>query len=60
MNSIENLRNRASLTQQELAFRLNVTQGAVSQWENGLSFPSTEKLSELAKILDCSIDELLA
>lgn len=58
MFNIEQLRKRAGLSQVELAKALNITQGAVSQWENGISVPSSEKLPEIAKILGCEIGEL--
>lgn len=32
-------RKRAGLTQQELADKLGITTGAVSNYENGVSFP---------------------
>lgn len=46
------------LSQEELAKKLGVTQGAVSQWETVGGSPFAEKLPELAKILGCTIDEL--
>ena len=35
-------RKRAGLTQQELADKLGITTGAVSNYENGVSFPKAE------------------
>lgn len=58
MNAIIKLRERKGLSQKELADILNITQGAVSQWELGLSRPTSKILPELAKALDCTIDEL--
>lgn len=55
---IEKLRKENGLTQEELAERLSVTQGAVSQWEQGAASPSIDKLPLLAKLLNCSVDEL--
>ncbi len=37
---------------------MGVTPGAVGQWEIGESSPATEKLDQLASILDVSVDEL--
>ena len=59
MNNIKNLRIKAGLTQMQLADSLNVEQATVSFWESGKVDPRTDKLPELAKILNCSIDELL-
>lgn len=36
-NTLFQLRRRAGMTQKELAQRLNVTDKAVSKWENGVS-----------------------
>ena len=58
MNAIEKLRTKADLSQVELAEALGITQGAVSQWENGAGFPTSDKLPKLAKLLNCSIDDL--
>lgn len=58
MNAIIRLRKKQGLSQVQLAEKLNITQGAVSQWEMGLSKPKSEILPELAKALDCTIDEL--
>ena len=59
MQTIKNMRERLEITQTELAKRLGVTQGAVSQWENGTTNPGIELLPKLAEILNCSVDELL-
>ena len=56
--AIKKYREKAELSQIDVAESLGVTQGAVSQWENGESNPSSDKLPELAKILGCTIDEL--
>lgn len=57
--AIKNLREKHGLSQIDLANILNVTQGAVSQWESGQSKPRADVLIKLSRILDCSIDELL-
>lgn len=56
--AIKKYREKAELSQIDVAESLGVTQGAVSQWEKGESNPSADKLPELAKILGCTIDEL--
>ena len=53
------LRKERGLTQQELANKLNVTDRAVSHWENGRSIPDISLLQPLAKELNISIQELL-
>lgn len=59
MTAIKRMRIRANLSQAVLAKKLHVTQGAVSQWEEGTCLPRADKLPELAKIFDCTVDELL-
>lgn len=56
---IERLRKEKGITQESFATSLGVTQGAVSQWEKGISKPSIDKLTQIAEILECSVDELL-
>lgn len=59
MSSLVRLRKKAGLSQQYIADHLGISQGAVSQWEQGLSMPSADKLPILAKLLGCTTDELL-
>lgn len=59
MSSLLCLRKKAGLSQQYIADHLGISQGAVSQWEQGLSMPSADKLPLLAKLLGCTTDELL-
>lgn len=55
---IKELRNKAGLTQKDLADQLHVTYQAVSRWENDDTEPSIDTLKETCRILNCSIDEL--
>lgn len=48
--NISAARERAGITQGELAKRMEVTQGAVSQWESGQTRPRSGTLSKLADI----------
>lgn len=52
-------RRELGLTQQELAEKLNVTDKAVSRWENGHGFPDVNTLEPLADSLGISIVELM-
>ena len=52
------LRKEKSISQTELAKRLNVSRQAVSKWEQGLSSPDTNKLIQLARILDTEVEYL--
>ena len=53
------LRNRAGLSQDELAEKVYVTRQAVSRWENGETIPNIETLKLLSKIFEVSINTLL-
>lgn len=56
---ITKLRKNSNITQEELADLLNVSRQSISRWELGVSFPETDKLIKLSKILNCSVDYLL-
>lgn len=59
MNNIKKLREKCNFTQQEVADRLGVKRPTIAKWENGYSLPRAKKLPQLAKLLHCTIDELL-
>ena len=52
-------RTEAGYTQGELAQILNVSHQAVSRWENGDNLPDVMKLSELSKLYNISMEEIL-
>ena len=52
-------RKRRGLTQAQLAERLNITDRAVSKWENGKSMPDSSIMLELCEILEITVNELL-
>ena len=52
-------RRELGLKQQELAEKLNVTDKAVSRWENGRGFPDINTLEPLAEALGVSVVELM-
>jgi transcriptional regulator with XRE-family HTH domain len=52
-------RKARKLTQEQLAEAMNVTVGAVSKWELGLSIPEINMLINLATFFDSSVDALL-
>lgn len=57
--AIASHRVRAGLTQEDVAERLGVGNEAISRLERGIVLPSIPRLSELAELFDCRIDELL-
>ena len=46
------------MTQASLAAVMKVSPQAVGKWERGEAYPAASQLPELAKALDCTIDEL--
>ena len=55
---IYKLRTNANLSQSELGKMVNVSNKAISKWENGNAYPTSKTLSKLAKIFGVSIDEM--
>lgn len=56
---ISDRRKELNLTQKELAETLNVTDKAISRWENGLNYPDIGIMDHLANSLGISVIELL-
>lgn len=56
---IQSLRKSKSLSQEQLAEKLNVSRQAVSKWESGSSVPDTEKIILLSDCLNTTTDYLL-
>ncbi len=52
-------RKELNFTQEQLAEILGVSRQSVSKWESDIAFPETEKLIEMGKLFDCSMDYLL-
>lgn len=47
------------MSQEQLADKLGVSRQAVSKWESGSSVPDMEKMMQLCKILNCSLEDLV-
>ena len=56
---IQELRKSNSLTQEQLAVKLNVVRQTVSKWEKNLSVPDAEALTRISEVLEVSVSELL-
>lgn len=57
---IQEQRKKNNLTQAELAEKLNITDRAISKWENGRSMPDSSIMLDLCKELKISVNELLS
>ena len=52
-------RKQNNLTQMQLAEKLNITDRAISKWENGKGMPDSSLMLELCDYLKISVNELL-
>ena len=52
-------RKKEQLTQLQLAKKLNITDRAISKWENGKAMPDSSLMLELCNILKISVNDLL-
>lgn len=59
MNNLKLLREGKNISQTQLAIEMGISQQAIAKWETGESKPRAEKLLQLAKLFNCTIDELL-
>ena len=59
MNRIRELRESFKIRQIDLAKKLNISQGTLSNWERGVQDPSSEDLGILAEFFHVSTDYLL-
>ena len=57
---ISECRKKNNLTQMQLAEKLNITDRAISKWENGKAMPDSSIMLELCKELKISVNELLS
>ena len=58
IENIRQYRERAEITQKEMADRLGVKQSAVSMWDTGAALPRADMLPKIAKLLGCTISDL--
>ena len=56
---LSKLRKEYNYTQEQLADVLGVSRQSISKWESDIAYPETDKLIELGKLFDCSMDYLL-
>ena len=52
-------RMKKGMTQADLAENIGVSQGAVGQWEQGMTIPRPKHIVRLSSLLDIPVEELL-
>lgn len=57
--NIKALRLKRNLLQSDIAEKMNIDRSTVAKWETGATHPRADKLPELAKILRCSMNQLM-
>lgn len=57
--NIKTIRKNKGFTQEELAARLHVARQTISKWEKGYSVPDASILSDMADVLEVSVEDLL-
>lgn len=58
-NNIKKLRLENDMSQSQLADKLGVTRGAVSQWENGTSFPRMGMIQRIAGVFHVKVSDVV-
>jgi putative transcriptional regulator len=58
LNNLAELRKAASLTQQELSERAEVSRKSINAIENGIYVPSTVLALKIARTLNCRVEDL--
>lgn len=58
MEKIRIFREKAGLSQRELASALNISQSAIAQWESGETQPTIDNLRKAADILGVTPGDL--
>ena len=60
MTALRDLRTARGLSMDAVGKELGVSRQAVFQWETGDTWPAAQLLPKLARVLECSIDDLFA
>ena len=57
-NKLEEFRKASSFTQSELAEKVEVSRKSINSVENGIYIPTTLLALKIAKVLNCTVDDL--
>ena len=60
LNQLKVRRAMNNLTQGDLAERIGVTRKSVNSIENGHFVPSTELALKMARVMDCTVEDLFS
>lgn len=58
MEKIKTFREKAGMSQRDLAYAIGVSQAAVAQWETGAAQPTLDNLRKVADVLGISPGDL--
>ena len=58
-NKFKAMRISKGLTQKDVAEALGISQVSVWQWESGDNFPRADKLPAIARLFECTVDDLI-
>ena len=57
--NLQFLRKKENITQEQLAEQLGVSRQSISKWESDTAYPEMEKLLQLCKLFQCTMDDLM-
>ena len=58
-DNLNKIRKEHNLSQEDLAESLGISRQSVSKWESGQAYPEMDKVLQICKMFDVSIDDLL-
>ena len=58
-DNLKKLRKDMNLSQEDLADKLGVSRQSISKWESGVVYPEMDKMVQLCKLFNVSMDDLL-
>ena len=57
-DNLRRLMKMNHISQKDLAVKLGISRQAVNQWANGTVIPHSTKLTQIADVLNCSVQDL--